>query len=321
MEHIVLDGASEDGSTELIAGFARRGYFAHYSSEKDTGIYNAMNKAASRARGAYLMFIHSDDEVLPEGLVAMQRALAAHQPDYCLAPVRLENPADKSSASQKEKKPALWRPSVVRAPLAQVSCHQGVAVSARAFAKIGGFDERYKIAADVDQLLRLYLESYAHLVFDEPVALFRAGGMSMNSSLGAAECVDICMRRYGAEIGLSPEEIKTLIQVNPAAWIFSEHRAAVASVVHKIARAQNASLARAVYEAMLCAWFDDASGRSEAASSAGALFDTPFSRARLLPRKRGIAYLLAAVAKKLHLYPLIRPLRNAIVGRAEKRTK
>lgn len=58
-EHIIIDGGSTDGSKELIEQHA--GSFAYWISEKDNGIYAAMNKGMEKASGEYLFFLNSGD--------------------------------------------------------------------------------------------------------------------------------------------------------------------------------------------------------------------------------------------------------------------
>ncbi|NND61915.1 MAG: glycosyltransferase [Flavobacteriaceae bacterium] len=58
-EFILIDGASNDGSVELIE--ANRDKFTYCISEKDTGIYNAMNKGIRVSSGQYLLFLNSGD--------------------------------------------------------------------------------------------------------------------------------------------------------------------------------------------------------------------------------------------------------------------
>lgn len=59
MEWIVIDGASNDGSRELIEKNTDR--ISHWISEKDDGIYQAMNKGIRLAKGEYLLFLNSGD--------------------------------------------------------------------------------------------------------------------------------------------------------------------------------------------------------------------------------------------------------------------
>jgi glycosyltransferase involved in cell wall biosynthesis len=62
VEYIVIDGGSTDGSVAVIERYADR--IAHWVSEPDGGIYDAMNKALAVARGDWLLFLGSDDVLL-----------------------------------------------------------------------------------------------------------------------------------------------------------------------------------------------------------------------------------------------------------------
>lgn len=58
-EYIIIDGASTDGSKEVIEKNSDR--FSYWVSENDHGIYNAMNKGILKAKGDYLLFLNSGD--------------------------------------------------------------------------------------------------------------------------------------------------------------------------------------------------------------------------------------------------------------------
>lgn len=58
-EYIVVDGASTDGSVDIIKQYADKITF--WISEPDSGIYNAMNKGVLKAKGDYLQFLNSGD--------------------------------------------------------------------------------------------------------------------------------------------------------------------------------------------------------------------------------------------------------------------
>lgn len=60
-EYIVIDGGSTDGSEELLK--KHNDSIDFWSSEKDLGIYNAMNKGIKKANGKYLLFLNSGDEL------------------------------------------------------------------------------------------------------------------------------------------------------------------------------------------------------------------------------------------------------------------
>lgn len=66
-EYIVIDGASTDGSAELLKQYSD---IIDYSvSEKDTGIYNAMNKGISHAKGEYCLFLNAGDSLYSEDTI------------------------------------------------------------------------------------------------------------------------------------------------------------------------------------------------------------------------------------------------------------
>lgn len=83
-EYIVIDGASTDDSVSIIQAHAAQRPIA-WVSERDKGIYNAMNKGISRASGDYIMILNSGDCLAsPDVISRMTDALRqAGSPDIC----------------------------------------------------------------------------------------------------------------------------------------------------------------------------------------------------------------------------------------------
>ena len=75
-EHIIVDGGSTDGSVEVIHEFLQDAEYAkHVSwwcSEKDKGIYNAMNKGIQHAKGEYVATLNSGDSYVADALCGLQ---------------------------------------------------------------------------------------------------------------------------------------------------------------------------------------------------------------------------------------------------------
>ena len=65
VELVIVDGASDDGTVELIR--SKKGPIK-WISEKDKGIYDAWNKGIKNAKGEWIMFVGADDELLPNAL-------------------------------------------------------------------------------------------------------------------------------------------------------------------------------------------------------------------------------------------------------------
>ena len=59
VEHIIIDGNSSDGSSEVINHY--RHFFSQVLDEGDDGIFDAMNKGISCANGRYLYFLNAGD--------------------------------------------------------------------------------------------------------------------------------------------------------------------------------------------------------------------------------------------------------------------
>ena len=58
-EYIIIDGGSTDGSVDIINNNAN--FITYWVSEKDNGIYHAMNKGVAHAHGEYCIFMNSGD--------------------------------------------------------------------------------------------------------------------------------------------------------------------------------------------------------------------------------------------------------------------
>src|SRR5579884_3390919 len=64
VEYLVIDGASDDGTQGIVSRY--RKHIAHFLSEPDDGLYQAMNKGVRLATGDFLYFLNADDYLLDE---------------------------------------------------------------------------------------------------------------------------------------------------------------------------------------------------------------------------------------------------------------
>jgi glycosyltransferase involved in cell wall biosynthesis len=164
-EYIVIDGLSDDGTSELISKHIDS--IDTYVREKDTGIYDAMNKAISMCRGRYIGIINADDSYFKDTLLKVQRALRKYpQAQIVYGGVQI--------LSEKGGSLFVDHADLDRTMIAHPSCF----VSADTYRQMGNFDSSFKIAADYDFMLRALK---AGAVFHNSgllLAKYRPGGTS-----------------------------------------------------------------------------------------------------------------------------------------------
>lgn len=167
IELIFIDGASSDGSQAL----ARPHYLPeHFISESDSGIYNAMNKGLARARGRYVLWLNSGDQLKDD---AKELVLA------------VLNHTDASMVSfALDVLDAEGRPLRARIPNAALLPTDTLPHPSTCFLRgdvlaLDGYDESFRIAADMDLIIRLYLAKPESVLYDTRViASFYSDGIS-----------------------------------------------------------------------------------------------------------------------------------------------
>ncbi|MGL4982868.1 MAG: glycosyltransferase family 2 protein [Treponemataceae bacterium] len=166
IEHLIIDGASTDGTLELIqsTGLA-------YISESDEGIYDAMNKGIEKATGDYITFLNSDDywhgkRGVEKSIIALEKNNADFSYGDC---IHIE-PTGKYKGVFKSELGSFF----VRLP----ASHQTMIFKMSAIKNVGIFNIEYKIASDYDLILRLLLSGSKAIYIDILFTTFRVDGLS-----------------------------------------------------------------------------------------------------------------------------------------------
>lgn len=192
-EHLVYDGGSTDGTRELLQKLAHEYDRMKVVSERDTGIYNAMNKGVRDARGEWLYVMGCDDCIThPEVLDALIGSLTRE--DVVVSPV--ENDAGyRPFDARKDIWKVLWSTPY---------CHQGVLMRTEVVRQFGGFDERYRLCADYNLMLKCHLAGCRIRYVRQPYAKFGLGNTgSMDDSAFDHDRRGI----LSEQLGLSPEAV------------------------------------------------------------------------------------------------------------------
>ncbi len=176
IEYIVVDGASTDGTKEIIE---RSGAADCLISEPDSGIYEAMNKGIRRSSGDYCLFLNAGDLFCHATAVA--NAVAA---------MSAFSPADVFYGNQlmyhqHSGRAHIWRPKK-RSALDFYSGslpHASSFIRRDAFERIGLYDESYRIAGDYEWFVRAFRRGMVFRHIDCLVGVFIEGeGISTNKA-------------------------------------------------------------------------------------------------------------------------------------------
>lgn len=190
IEHLIIDGASNDGTLDILKEYEEKGWVKCYS-EKDSGIYNAFNKGILKASGDYIIFLNSDDFYNSKfGIEKSVNALLKSKADYSYAAIFL---LDESKNNELKK----YKPRTSKFFRLMPFGHQSMLCKKSIFINEGLFDENYRIAGDYDFVIRLKLKGYKGICVNHIFATFRMGGEAdSNTSLTDNECEKIFETLY-----------------------------------------------------------------------------------------------------------------------------
>jgi glycosyltransferase involved in cell wall biosynthesis len=164
IEYIIIDGGSNDGTVDIIKRYEDK--IDYWVSEKDDGIYDAMNKGIKIARGEYIAFINADDWYEEEVLQEFADILQKHN--------NIDILAGDISIVDEEGKPIVVRKGSFE-EYGKNLHHQAIFVSSRNYKQLF-FDTSYHLAADSDFIVKVMKTDPKVYKFDRIIANFRQGG-------------------------------------------------------------------------------------------------------------------------------------------------
>lgn len=169
VEHLLIDGASCDGTVEYLTNAVRCGLISRFVSEPDRGIYDAMNKGIYLAQGRVIVFLNADDELVAQAVKACCVPVLSGAVEYTVA----------SAWCVDGRRSRLLRPIMERALWRQPYCHQSMYCSRDLLMRFDGFaGDSFPIGADTDLMRRLYVAKVPYEVVPVVAARFHAGGAS-----------------------------------------------------------------------------------------------------------------------------------------------
>ena len=187
-EYIVIDGASTDGSVEVIRSFEDSlGERLKWLSEPDKGIYNAMNKGIGMATGDYLQFLNSGDSLVSDDItMRMTEALKRKEYPSILYGNMLKDMPDGKVLRDKG---FAGKPISFLGFYTGSLKHPSSYIKRSLFEKYGRYDESLKIVSDWKWFLQAIILGEEKPVYvDMDVTLFDMNGISeKNKALDRTE--------------------------------------------------------------------------------------------------------------------------------------
>lgn len=157
-EHIIVDGASDDGSVKVIRTYCQspiaNRHKIRWTSEPDTGVYNAMNKGIKMAQGEYLLFLNSGDYLINSSVISSVLSYDCTADILCARC----NVSDNGKVIWTSNPPE----TITFGTLYTVGlAHQSTFIRKSLFEKIGYYDESYRYNADIAFWYQAILENHA----------------------------------------------------------------------------------------------------------------------------------------------------------------
>ena len=168
-EHIIIDGKSEDGTLGIINKYSKK--IDYWKSEKDQGLYDAMNKGINVSKGDIIGILNSDDIYYPEALNTVNKYFSSHpEIDFLFGSVH------------KHKLMYGFHPKKIKWTFGCYTTHSiGFFIRRSSQLKLGFYDTQYKYSADYDLFYRMIIKKKYKGIStrkDEILGKFRRGGLS-----------------------------------------------------------------------------------------------------------------------------------------------
>lgn len=170
VEYIVIDGASTDGTRDLI--ILHQKYISYWISEPDKGIYDAMNKGIAAATGDYIIFMNAGDTFTNNRVIENAVPYLGHHTvvtgHWC---------RKYADGTMKNAHPKALEAFKIEMPI----CHQATFVRL-SYHKKNPFDTSFRLSSDYDFFYKAWCSRETFLYIDNIIADFlEADGVSSSN--------------------------------------------------------------------------------------------------------------------------------------------
>jgi glycosyltransferase involved in cell wall biosynthesis len=175
IEHIVIDGASTDGTKEILERFSSR--LAYLVSEPDNGIYDAMNKGLARATGDIVCFLNADDQYACANVLSkVASQMGGHNLDALMGDVGFFHERN-SERMVRRYRSERFRPSLLA--WGWMPAHPALFLRKEVVQRVGLFKTDYRIAGDFEFIVRAFHgHALRYRYLPEVLVNMQTGGIS-----------------------------------------------------------------------------------------------------------------------------------------------
>lgn len=202
IEYIVVDGGSTDGTLDVIRFYEDK--ISRWVSEKDQGIYDAINKGIRMARGEIVAILNSDDFYARKDVISkVVLALKQDNADVCWGDLVYIDPIESDKVIRYWKSMPFTSDAFTRG---WVPPHPAFFVKKEIYEKYGLYDIDFSIAADYEMMLRLLEKNKCKSSYiPEILVKMRQGGVSNKSLHARIKSAQECLRAWKKnEIKINP---------------------------------------------------------------------------------------------------------------------
>lgn len=177
-EHIIIDGASTDGTRDIIRKHQDK--LARWVSEPDQGMYDAMNKGLKYAKGDILGFLHSDDVYADNDIITnVVNIFKSNKVDAVFGDLVYVAP-DNLNGVVRYYDSSLFNPDMIAR--GYMPAHPTLFFREGVYKNYGYFKTNYRIAADFEYVARVFGKGRISYHYSPKVMVkMRTGGKSTNS--------------------------------------------------------------------------------------------------------------------------------------------
>lgn len=187
-EYIIIDGASTDGTMDVVNKY--KDDIDVIVSEPDKGRSDAFNKGIEKSTGDYIVMMNAGDLLAED---ALKKFSNAYRPGYeVIKGNTIRWNADTGFKSV--ERPVIYYPAI---PFNFLVCHQSTYISKSAYERYGGYLVNLRIAMDFELMLRFTQLGAKFYSIDEDLAVFRMGGISQTSGKRRYEEMKYAMLKTG----------------------------------------------------------------------------------------------------------------------------